>query len=218
MDAKKKSIDARKATNDGFSTDQAKQERSTRTRQKLISAARKIFARDGFDATRLQDIAALAGKTRGAFYAHFKDKEDVFFAIFEEDVRRDKKRLVSHLKPNPSDEEWVDAMADHLLSILSNKHRMLLHLEFKLYVLRHPSHRERLVDLHTALCLSAGKSFEEFIPRVTKLNHQKTRLEVAQFSSVIDGFGLNSMYYPGTMKDELLIDRLKIAIRTILRP
>lgn len=217
MDAKRKSTGPRKARKNGLSTDQAKQERSTRTRQKLISAARKIFARDGFDATRLQDIATAAGKTRGAFYAHFKDKEDVFFAIFEDDVRRDKKRLVSHLKPNPSDEEWVDAMADHLLSILSNKHRMLLQLEFKLYVLRHPSHRERLVDLHTDMCLTAGKSYEEFIPRITKLNHQKTRLEVAQFSSMLDGFGLNGMYYPGTMRDELLLDRLKTAIRTILQ-
>jgi len=66
-----------------------KQERSLVTRQELIDAARRIFARDGFEVARLQDIAAAAGKTRGAFYAHFQDKEDVFFAIFEQDIARD---------------------------------------------------------------------------------------------------------------------------------
>ena len=57
-----------------------KQRRALETRQQLISAARTIFARDGFAEARLEEIAAEAGKTRGAFYAHFRDKEDVLFS------------------------------------------------------------------------------------------------------------------------------------------
>ncbi|MGA8532191.1 MAG: TetR family transcriptional regulator, partial [Acidobacteriaceae bacterium] len=63
-----------------------KQERALATRSELIAAARAIFTRDGFESARIEDIAANAGKTRGAFYANFRDKEDVFFAIFEEDL------------------------------------------------------------------------------------------------------------------------------------
>ena len=62
-------------------------ERTRATRRKLLDAAKRIFAQDGFEAARLEDIAAGAGYTRGAFYANFKSKEDIFFALFEEWVR-----------------------------------------------------------------------------------------------------------------------------------
>ncbi len=52
--------------------------RTAATRQRLLAAAETIFARDGFEAARLEDIAALAGYTRGAFYANFDGKEDIF--------------------------------------------------------------------------------------------------------------------------------------------
>ena len=55
------------------------QERAIQTRKDLMAAARRVFARDGFEVARLQDIAQEAGKTRGALYAHFTDKEDLFF-------------------------------------------------------------------------------------------------------------------------------------------
>src|ERR1700686_565904 len=61
-------------------------ERTRATRRKLLDAAKRIFAQDGFEAARLEDIAAGAGYTRGAFYANFKSKEDIFFALFEEGV------------------------------------------------------------------------------------------------------------------------------------
>src|SRR5258708_39728029 len=62
-------------------------ERTRATRRKLLDAAKRIFAQQGFEAARLEDIAAGAGYNRGAFYANFKSKEDIFFAIFEEWVR-----------------------------------------------------------------------------------------------------------------------------------
>src|SRR5579883_130645 len=64
------------------------QQKTAATRHALLAAARRIFARDGFEACRIEDIAAAAGYTRGAFYAHFRAKEDLFFAIFEQEARR----------------------------------------------------------------------------------------------------------------------------------
>src|SRR5260370_21383540 len=58
-------------------------ERTETTRRKLLAAAERIFARDGFEAARLEDIAAGAGYTRGAFYANFGGKEEIFFALLE---------------------------------------------------------------------------------------------------------------------------------------
>src|SRR5579872_6765002 len=63
------------------STVSRQQLRTETTRRKLLGAAERIFARSGFEAARLEDIAALAGYTRGAFYANFEGKEDIFFAL-----------------------------------------------------------------------------------------------------------------------------------------
>ena len=57
------------------------QQKSEATRRKLIDAALRIFARDGFEAARLEDIAKESGHTRGAFYANFDTKEDLFLAL-----------------------------------------------------------------------------------------------------------------------------------------
>ncbi len=54
------------------------------TRRALLNAARRLFTRDGFGATRTEEIAEEAGLTRGALYHHFKDKEDLFRAVHEE--------------------------------------------------------------------------------------------------------------------------------------
>src|ERR1700690_2888456 len=57
--------------------------RTEATRTKLLDSAELLFARDGFEAARLEDIASMAGYTRGAFYANFKSKEDIFFALLD---------------------------------------------------------------------------------------------------------------------------------------
>src|SRR5580704_8341232 len=62
------------------------QQRTEATQRALLDAARRIFARDGFEASRIEDIAGATGHTRGAFYAHFSSKEDLFFALFEQEV------------------------------------------------------------------------------------------------------------------------------------
>jgi AcrR family transcriptional regulator len=54
------------------------------TRRALIATARQLFAEDGFQATRTEEIVQRAGLTRGALYHHFRDKEDLFRAVFEE--------------------------------------------------------------------------------------------------------------------------------------
>src|ERR1700691_4517669 len=112
-----------------------KQERALNTRSELVAAARAIFTRDGFESARIEDIAAKAGKTRGAFYANFSDKEDVFFAIFEEDTMRDQEKVNAALSAASSQDEKIDTLARHLSELLDDRQRFLLNLEFKMYVI-----------------------------------------------------------------------------------
>src|ERR1700679_1353865 len=104
MNASKK---RRKPVSTKSSVTVKKQDRAIVTRKDLTDAARQVFARGGFELTRVEDIAAAAGKTRGAFYANFKDKEDVFFAIFEEDLSRDREQVSLHLNEASSPEDRI---------------------------------------------------------------------------------------------------------------
>jgi AcrR family transcriptional regulator len=49
-----------------------------RTRQRILEAARVVFERDGYPATRVADIASGAGVAHGTFYKYFESKDDVF--------------------------------------------------------------------------------------------------------------------------------------------
>ena len=53
---------------------------STGNRQKLMAAARTLFAERGFSAVSVDEIAAKASLTKGAVYYQFKDKRDLFRA------------------------------------------------------------------------------------------------------------------------------------------
>src|ERR1700761_8063884 len=88
-----------------------RQRRGIVTRSELLRSARYIFARDGFEHARIEDIAMRARKTRGAFYDNFKDKDDVFLAIFEEDAVRDISELGARLLGLPTLPERIEAVA-----------------------------------------------------------------------------------------------------------
>ena len=63
-------------------------ERSEATTAELLSAARELFARDGYEATSLDGIATAAAVSKGALYHHFGSKRDVFRAVFAAEQRR----------------------------------------------------------------------------------------------------------------------------------
>jgi TetR/AcrR family transcriptional regulator, transcriptional repressor for nem operon len=53
------------------------------TREVLIAAGMDLFAKRGLDGPSLDDICAHAGLTRGAFYVHFKDRDDFLLAVMD---------------------------------------------------------------------------------------------------------------------------------------
>ena len=59
-------------------------DRRAATQAAILKAARKLFGEDGFQQTTMDDIAAAARVAKGAVYHHFKTKEAVFEAVFDE--------------------------------------------------------------------------------------------------------------------------------------
>src|SRR5271170_5010080 len=64
-----------------------REESQEQTQQRLLDAALTVIAKKGLAATSVEDIAALAGYTRGAFYSNFRGKHDLFIELLRRDHR-----------------------------------------------------------------------------------------------------------------------------------
>lgn len=64
------------------SSRRSQQERTRATTDALLSSARELFVDHGFAATSLGAICDRAGVTRGAFYHHFSNKEQIFREVY----------------------------------------------------------------------------------------------------------------------------------------
>jgi AcrR family transcriptional regulator len=58
------------------------------TRERLLRAAAEVFAQRGYDGTRVADIAAAAGVSNGALYAHFRSKAELLTGALRTHGRR----------------------------------------------------------------------------------------------------------------------------------
>ena len=63
---------------------QTRKEQQAHTRQCLLHAAGRVFSRHGMAHASVEQVATEAGYTKGAFYANFKSKEELFLAILDE--------------------------------------------------------------------------------------------------------------------------------------
>lgn len=59
------------------------------TRQRILDAAKKLFAQKGYERTTIQDILdELEDLSKGAIYHHFKNKEAMLYALVDSDNER----------------------------------------------------------------------------------------------------------------------------------
>lgn len=58
--------------------------RGRATRAALLVAARELFAKRGYSGVGTEELVKHAGVTRGALYHHFRDKRDLFRAVFRQ--------------------------------------------------------------------------------------------------------------------------------------
>jgi len=125
------------------------QRRLERTRNLLLDAAEEVFARRGFDAAALEDIADAAGYTRGAIYSHFGSKAELFLAVVERQRQQFLDGFADVVESFHSlDDLHADEIADRWGQILAaqGSHRASLGYEFTLFLLRNPEARARVAS------------------------------------------------------------------------
>lgn len=107
-----------------------------KTRQQLLNAALESFFKNGVTNTSMQAIAEEAGMTRGALYWHFKNKEDLFEALFEQHFVPFVEKLNTVTNNQQNAWEQLQFRFNELFSLLEqDEHQRkfcnILHLKFE---------------------------------------------------------------------------------------
>ena len=116
-----------------------RQERQAATRERLIEAATRVFARRGYLSASVEEIADEAGFSHGAVYSNFSGKEDLFLAAYAERiVRRQGEILAAHHRAATPAEQARAAADGWMERVRSDPEYFLLFLEFVLHAARNP--------------------------------------------------------------------------------
>jgi AcrR family transcriptional regulator len=190
------------------------QQKTEATKRKLLHAAFEIFARDGFEAARIDDVAAQAGYTRGAYYAHFQSKEDLFFAMLEHESRRYMERIRKGLDECITNEERIRTLREFYIKRVVDRQWSILMLEFKLYAIRHPKLRAKLAELHRSI--SRRVKLEGLAGMQSMIPDNQTLRVVLQ--ALLQGLVLENAYDPSSISQSEAKKVLRQVFDLLLTP
>lgn len=125
-------------------------------RDQILAAATEAFARSGFAATSLDDIAAEAGITRVILYRHFDSKTDLYQAVLD--------RMCARLDTNVEEPVggFTDASVDGLLAAAIESpagFRLLFQ-----HALREPEFKERIEKFRADITAAAYLQIASVVP------------------------------------------------------
>ena len=104
------------------------------TKENILHTALRLFARDGYEAASVSDIAGELGITKGALYKHYKNKQDIFNSIVERmyqiDAERAKKFEVPEETFDRSPEAYRNTDMDKITAFIEAQFHFLKEDEF----------------------------------------------------------------------------------------
>jgi AcrR family transcriptional regulator len=127
--------------------------RRAERRQQLLAAATQAFARAGFAATSLDDIATAAGISRVLLYRHFESKTDLYRAVLD--------RAIGRLTAAVGTRDFTYASIDALLAAAAEDpdgFRLLFH-----HAAREPEFRQQMDRFHRGMVATARRELAKVI-------------------------------------------------------
>ncbi len=169
------------------------QAKTAATRSSVLDAAEKIFVRDGYERAQVEAIAAQAGRTKGAVYAHFRSKEDIFFALIE---RRASSRREVYLRAMENDpqERHLEVVKGLFLDAIEEESWPILLLEFKLFALRNKDSLHRIRDLYRLLYDDVSKNFFKNVS--SEIDKDRLHIALAILRGVSNAIALEKQFTP----------------------
>ncbi len=191
-------------------------EQQAQTRARLIEAAARVFARRGYQAASVEEIAEEAGYSHGAVYSNFEGKADLFLAVFEDYMAERVRDLADTQAALPEDaplETRARALADQWMDRLArDRDSVTLHMEFIAHADRDPELAKRFGTRSMAM--------REAVARYIAHYQQEAGMELAMgvddLALVLRGLGIGlaieSLVSPDTVRHDLYGDFVVLLI------
>lgn len=117
----------------------------------LVDAALALFGEGGYEHTTVEAIATAAGYSKGAFYSHFRRKEDLYLFILEGRLERNLLRVQELCQLEGSASSWVKHVVRTLLNFSAeSKNMRSLSMEFMAAGMRRAEIGDRITLMHQA--------------------------------------------------------------------
>lgn len=146
-------------------------------REQILAAATEAFARAGFAATSLDEVADEAGITRAVLYRHFDSKTELYQSVLDQMCGR----LDAHI--DQPDEGFRDDSIDGLLAVALESpagFRLLFQ-----HALREPEFKERIAKFHTDVADAAYLQIAQIVPDQALARWAATTAPVVAIDAVI---------------------------------
>jgi AcrR family transcriptional regulator len=179
-------------------------ERAARTRKLLMAAASKVCAKHGLERASIDEVAEEAGFTKGAFYANFRSKEELFLAMLDERFAEQLAKLDARMAGEGEiSDQARDAAVDFAHELSDDPEWMRLYFQFAAHAARDEGFRAELVTRMRALRARFAEIFER---RGQRFEHEPLvdPDQLALMADVIvDGFAVHKLLDPEDFPDEL---------------
>jgi AcrR family transcriptional regulator len=191
-------------------------EQQARTRARLIDAAAKVFARRGFQAASVEEIAEEAGYSHGAVYSNFDGKADLFLAVFEDYMAQRVRELAETQAGLAEDgplEARARALADQWMDRLArDRESFVLHMEFIAHADRDPELAKRFGTRSAAM--------REAVSRYILQYRQETGAELAMPADDLAlilralgiGLAIESLVSPDAVRHDVYGDFVELLV------
>jgi AcrR family transcriptional regulator len=189
------------------------------TRERLLDAARSVFARGGFHGASVEEIASEAGFSTGALYSNFDGKEDLFLALMEREIDEHSREIAAAVRTRASVAERATGGARQWMTMIEREPQLLLlFMEFWAYGVRDARVRPKVAarfaqvrELLTKLIADGVREFD------LELEIPAEQLAVA-IDALADGIARQKLADPEAVPDELMGKVLAILFAGATRP
>ena len=128
-----------------------RKEKQAHTRFCLMQSAAKVFARRGLQQASIDEVAGDAGFTKGAFYANFKSKEELFLAMLDERFAQRIDQIDRVWSSEGDLRDKTRQAGQDFADYLSDEEWSRLFFEFAAYAARNEDFRQELVTRYRSL-------------------------------------------------------------------
>ncbi len=196
-----------------------REQSKAQTKQRLLSAARTVFARRGYHGASVEEIAAEAGFSTGALYSNFDGKEDLFLALMDHEIDAYCAEIAAGVDGVASIAERARDGARHWMEIVGREPEMLmLFVEFWAYAARDAGVRERVArsfakarEMLTKLISDGAREFD------MQLEIPAEHLAIA-IDALADGIARQKLADPSAVPDDLMGRVISLLFAAAARP